>query len=73
MSNAMQARIDRIVDRARKAGGHVEMTVMETTVPRNINDPSSVKRDSYTCRLTIVDRNGVTKAILPTTYNLHKD
>ena len=72
-----QEKLDAYVARQRSLGRHLEMVATLTKVPSDPSDPFSVHRDSYACRLTVVDRQSTTIAVLPAAYTpsdlIHKD
>jgi hypothetical protein len=72
-----QEKLDAYVDRQRSLGRHLEMIAAPTRAPSDPSNPFSVHRDSYACRLTVVDCHSTTIAVLPAAYTpssfIHKD
>ena len=72
-----QEKLDAYVNRQRSIGRHLEMIAAPTRAPSDPSDPFSVHRDSYACRLTVVDSHSTTIAVLPAAYTpsdfIHKD
>ena len=68
-----QEKLDAYVDRQRSLGRHLEMIAAPTKSPSDPSNPFSAHRDSYACRLTVVDSRSITIAVLPAAYTPHKD